>query len=555
MALQGLTPALISNTPPTQAAAKTKGMTMMKRFSLLGAAALLALGAAAAPQAQAQAAKPKTLRMVPHADLKTLDPLFNTAYITRNHGYMVFDTLFAQDSHGQPKPQMVDSWTTSPDGMSWTFTLRPGLKFNDGTPVTAEDCVASLQRWAKKDTMGQALMAAGAELAATGADTFSLTLKQPFGLVLDALAKPSGMPPFIMPKRLALTDPNTQVTEMVGSGPFLFKRDEWVPGNKVVYVKNPAYVPRAEPADGLAGGKVVKVDRVEWVYIPDGNTATAALMNNEVDMIEQTTPDFLPVLESNPGITLSTSVASQGMVIVNSLHPPFDKPQARQALYYLVNQKEMVSAIGYPEKYRVDYCPTLYICGSPLATDAGAAPYARTDLARARQLLQEAGYQGEKVVLLYPTDHISAPAVMVMAQNMKKAGINVDLQSMDWASLAARRLKKDPPAQGGWNVFLTWGGYYDASTPLTNPWLSAACGNSLPGWPCDKELDALRTRWIQETDPARRKEIAAQLQARAYQTVPYVMWGEFKPVSAVRGLTHTELMKTGIPVMWNVEKP
>ena len=551
MALQGLT----LNPPPTQAAAKTKGMTMMKRFSLLGAAALLALGAAGAPQALAQAAKPKTLRMVPHADLKTLDPLFNTAYITRNHGYMVFDTLFAQDSHGQPKPQMVDSWTTSPDGKSWTFTLRPGLKFNDGTPVTAEDCVASLQRWAKKDTLGQALMAAGAELAATSADTFSLTLKQPFGLVLDALAKPSGMPPFIMPKRLALTDPNTQVTEMVGSGPFLFKRDEWVPGNKVVYVKNPAYVPRAEPADGLAGGKVVKVDRVEWVYIPDGNTATAALMNNEVDMIEQTTPDFLPVLESNPDITLSTSVASQGMVIVNALHPPFDKPQARQALYYLVNQKEMVSAIGYPEKYRVDYCATLYICGSPLATDAGAAPYAKTDLARAKQLLQEAGYQGEKVVLLYPTDHISAPAVMVMAQNMKKAGINVDLQSMDWASLAARRLKKDPPGQGGWNVFLTWGGYYDASTPVTNPWLSAACGNSLPGWPCDKELDALRTQWIQETDAAKRRDIAAQLQARAYQTVPYVMWGEFKPVSAVRGLTHTELMKTGIPVMWNVEKP
>lgn len=548
MALQGL----ISNPLPTQATGENKGMTMMKRFSLLGAAALLALGLAAGQPAQAQG---KTLRMVPHADLKTLDPLFNTAYITRNHGYMVFDTLFAQDSHGQPKPQMIESWTASPDGKAWTFKLRPGLKFNDGTPATAEDCIASLQRWAKKDTLGQALMAAGAELAATGPDSFSLTLKQPFGLVLDALAKPSGMPPFIMPKRLAQTDANTPVTEMVGSGPFLFKRDEWVPGNKVVYVKNPAYVPRNEPADGLAGGKVAKVDRVEWIYIPDGNTATAALMNGEVDMIEQTTPDFLPVLESNPDIKLSTSVATQGMAIVNALHPPFDKPQARQALYYLVNQKEMLSAIGYPEKYRVDYCATLYICGSPLASDAGAAPYAKPDLARARQLLQEAGYKGEKIVVLYPTDHISAPAVMVLTQNMKKAGLKVDLQTMDWASLAARRLKKDPPDQGGWNLFLTWGGYYDASTPVTNPWLSAACGNSLPGWPCDKELDALRTQWIQESDAAKRKEIAAKLQARAYESVPYVMWGEFKPVSAIRGLTHTELMKTGIPVMWNVEKP
>ena len=316
---------------------------MIRRFSLLGAAALLAMGAATGALAQT-----KTLRLVPHADLKTLDPLFNTAYITRNHGYMVFDTLFSQDSRGQVKPQMVDSWTASEDGKSWSFTLRPGLKFNDGTPVKAEDCVASIQRWAKKDTLGQALMAAGAEFAVTGDNSFTLTLKEPFGLVLDALSKPSGMPPFIMPKRLAMTDPNTQVTEMVGSGPFLFKRDEWVPGNKVVYVKNPAYVPRAEPADGLAGGKNVKVDRVEWVYIPDGNTATAALMNGEVDMIEQTTPDFLPVLESNKDITLNTSVATQGMVILNSLHPPFDNPLARQALYHLVNQKEMLSAMRYP---------------------------------------------------------------------------------------------------------------------------------------------------------------------------------------------------------------
>lgn len=523
---------------------------MIRRLSLLSATALLALSAATGALAQT-----KTLRMVPHADLKTLDPLFNTAYITRNHGYMVFDTLFSQDSKGQVKPQMIDTWSTSDDGKKWTFALRPNLMFSDGTPVTAEDAVASLQRWAKKDTLGQAMMAAGAELNATSANTFTITLKEPFGLVLDALSKPSGMPPFIMPKRLALTDPNTQVTEMVGSGPFLFKRDEWVPGNKVVYVKNPAYVPRTEPADGLAGGKNVKVDRVEWIYIPDGNTATAALMNGEVDMIEQITPDFLPVLEGNKDITVSTSVASQGMVIVNSLHPPFNNPMARQALYYLINQKEMVSAIGYPEKYRVDYCATLFICGSPLATDAGAAPFAKPDLARAKQLFQEAGYKGEKVVLLYPSDHLSAPAVMVLAQNMKKAGINVDLQSMDWATLASRRLKKDAPEKGGWSVFLTWGGYYDASTPVTNPWLSAACGNSLPGWPCDKELDALRTSWIRETDLAKRKDIAAQMQARAYQTVPYVMWGEFKPVFAVRGLTHTDLMKTGIPVMWNIEKP
>lgn len=527
---------------------------MTRRFSRLAATALLVLAAATGASTSA-IAQTKTIRMVPHADLKTLDPMFNTAYITRNHGYMAFDTLFAQDSKGVPKPQMVDTYTKSEDGKSWTFTLRTGLKFSDGTPVTAQDAVASIERWGKRDTMGQAMFRAGAQFKATDANTFTLTLTEPFGLVLDALSKPSGMPLFVLPQRLAATDPSVPITEMVGSGPFIFKRDEWVPGNKVVYVKNPNYVPRNEPADGLAGGKKVMVDRVEWIYIPDGNTATAALTSGEVDMIELVPPDYLSVLENNSDISLNTTVASQGMAIVNAMQPPFNNMKARQALYYLVNQKEMVSAIGYPEKYRVDYCATMYICGSPLATDAGAAAYAKPDLAKAKQLLQEAGYKGEKIVVMYPTDNMTGPAVMVLSQAMQKAGINVDMQSMDWASVAARRLKKDLPSQGGWNVFLTWGGYYDASTPLTNPWLSAACGNSLPGWPCDEKLDELRTAWVRETDDAKRKTLAASIQARAYESVPYVMWGEFKPTFAVRGLKKVELMKTGVPVMWNVEKP
>lgn len=532
---------------------------MLLKMNKLCAAALVAIGltgATIATTTVSHAATPaKTVRMVPHADLKTLDPLFNTAYITRNHGYMVFDTLFAQDSKGVPQPEMVDTYTKSDDGKTWTFTLRPGLKFSDGTPVTAADCVASILRWGKKDTMGQALFRAGAELKADNDTTFTLTITQPFGLVLDALSKPSGLPLFVMPKRLADTDPSVAVTEMVGSGPFLFKRDEWVPGNKVVYVKNPDYVPRKEPADGLAGGKVVNVDRVEWVYIPDGNTATAALMNGEVDMIEQVQPDFVPVLESNPDIKVNPMVASQGMVVPNSLFPPFNDPRARQALFYLVNQQEMISAIGYPEGFRVDYCATLFICGSPLATDAGAAPYAKQDIARAKQLFQEAGYKGEKIVLLHPTDNVTGPAVMVLAQNLKKAGVNVDMQSMDWASVAARRLKKDAPDKGGWNIFLTWGGYFDASTPLTNPWIAAACGNSLPGWPCDKQLDELRTQWTQEPDAAKRKELVAKIQERAFEAAPYVPWGDFKPISATRGLSHTELFKTGVTVMWNLQKP
>src|SRR5690606_5865938 len=372
-----------------------------------------------------------TVRLAPTADLKTLDPLFNTAYITRNHGYMVFDTLFAQDSKGAVHPQMVDSWKKSDDGMQWSFTLRDKLQFNDGTPVTAADCVASIERWSKKDTLGRLLMKAGATFKVVDDKTFEISLEQEFGRVLAALPKPSGMPLFIMPKRLAETDPSVPVTEMVGSGPFLFKKDEWVPGNKVVYVKNPNYTPRAEPADGLAGGKVVKVDRVEWIYIPDANTSAAALQHGEIDMIESVTPEFLPVLEGNPEVNLITGVASQGMIVPNSLLPPFNNSKARQAIYHVIDQAAFLSAVGYGEKYRTEYCPSMYTCSSPLATDAGAAPYKTPDFEKAKQALKESGYQGEKVVILYPTDNVNSPANLVLAQAMQKAGFNVDLQAMD----------------------------------------------------------------------------------------------------------------------------
>lgn len=516
--------------------------------------ASLVMGGVLAGSVAMPAVATTTIRLAPTADLKTLDPLFNTAYITRNHGYMVFDTLFSQDSKGEPQPQMVESWTSSEDGLYWSFVLRDGLLFNDGSAVKAEDAVASLERWAKKDTLGRLLMQYGAQFTATDDRSFELTLEQPFGLVLTALSKPSGMPPFIMPKRLAETDPSIPVTEMVGSGPFIFKKEEWVPGNKVVYEKNTLYTPRAEAPDGLAGGKQVKVDRVEWLYLPDANTAAAALQNGEVDMIESVTPDFLPVLEMNTEVRLTPTVASQGMIIPNHLQAPFNHPKARQALYHLINQQEVLAAVGFSGEYATEHCPSMYTCSSPLASDIGAAPYATVDVEKAKALLAESGYQGERVVILYPTDNVNSPANLVLAEALKSAGVNVDLQAMDWATVASRRLKKDAVDEGGWSLFITHGGYFDASLPVTNPWLSAPCGNALPGWPCDEELDNLRSQWIVETDDAKKVALAHAIQERAYETVPYVIWGEFKPVMATRGLSNTDLLQFGIPVMWNIEK-
>jgi peptide/nickel transport system substrate-binding protein len=528
---------------------------MMKRRSL-AALAPAVLIAAAGFGAAPVLAQTKTLKVVAHADLKILDPSFTTAYISRNFGYMVYDTLYAQDSKGQPKPQMVEKHTVSKDGLSWSFTLRPGLKFSDGNAVTSADVVASLQRWGGRDSIGRAMGTAGAEWKAVDARNFSLTLKEPFGMVLDGLAKPSGFPAVIMPERLAKMPTTSPLTEVMGSGPFTFKRDEWVPGNKAVFVKNPHYVARSEPPNGLSGSKKSNFDRVEWLYLPDANSATAALKKGEVDLIEQVPPDYITPLRADKNVKVGAAGSWQGFLVMNQLHPPFNNPKARQAVLHAVSQDRFTAAMGYPLDMRVTYCPTYFICGSPNETSAGAEPFRKPDLAKAKQLLAESGYKGEKIVVLVPSDvtYLNAAALMTV-QTLRSIGMNVDAQNMDWASIGARRAKRDAPEAGGWNVYVTVAGEFDVNSPITNAYLSPSCGNSLPGWPCDKKLDELRTAWIRETVPARRKELLDAFQARAYEAVPYVNLGQYSPAFAARSsLKGVDKMWAGMPTVWMLDK-
>ncbi|MBC7436648.1 MAG: ABC transporter substrate-binding protein [Bdellovibrionales bacterium] len=526
-----------------------------RSLSLLACAALVAGALSGAALAQAPAPA-KTLRIVAHADLKILDPTFTTAYISRNFGYMVYDTLFAQDASGQPKPQMVEKYTSSKDGLQWSFTLRPGLKFSDGSAVTAADAVASLQRWGARDSIGRAMGAAGADWKALDARNFTLSLKEPFGMVLDGLAKPSGYPMLVLPERLAKLPATSPMTEVLGSGPYIFKRDEWVPGNKAVFVRNPHYVARTEPASGLAGSKKSAFDRVEWLYLPDSNSAVAALKKGEVDIIEQVPPDYITPLRTDPNIKIRAAGAWQGFLVMNQLHPPFNNIKARQALAHAVSQERFTTAMGYPLDMRVTYCATYFICGSSNETSAGAEPYRKPDLARAKQLLAESGYKGEKVVVLVPTDvsYLNAEALMTV-QTLKSMGVNVDAQNMDWASIGARRAKRDAPEAGGWNMYVTVAGEFDVNSPITNAYLAPSCGNSMPGWPCDKELDELRTAWLKETVPAKRKERLDAFQVRAYQAVPYVNAGQYSAAIAARAsVKGLDKMWAGMPTVWMLDK-
>ena len=496
------------------------------------------------------------LRVVPHADLKNIDPIWTTAYITRNHGYMVYDTLFALDADLVPRPQMVDRWTVSDDGLSYRFTLRDGLAWHDGAAVTAADCVASIRRWGARDGMGQKLMDMTAELVAEDARSFRLVLKAPYGLVLESLGKISSNVPFMMPARLAATDPFEQVTEIVGSGPFIFVADEWVPGSKVVYARNPAYVPRDEPSSQAAGGKRALVDRVEWLYIPDPATAMNALINGEVDYFELPPIDLLPILEAAPGVIVDVldPLGVQGWLRMNHLHPPFDDPRARAAVLWAIDQTDTMRAvIGDPAYWQT--CPSLFGCGGPYETDIGSEALVGHDIERAKALLAEAGYDGRPVVLLQATDiPILNGAALVTAQALRKAGMTVEVQAMDWSTLTSRRTVTAPPGEGGWNLFLTWAIGADAMNPVLNIALSGGCRErAWFGWPCDEKIEELRDAFARAPDAATRRALAEQVQARAFEIVTHATYGQwFNPVAYRDNLRG--LIRSPVQFFWNVEK-
>jgi peptide/nickel transport system substrate-binding protein len=516
---------------------------------------VLAAGLAAGLMFSASALAETTLRVVMHSDLKSFDPVWSGAYIVRNHGYLVWDTLFALDDKLQVQPQMVDKYGVSDDGLVWTFTLRDGLEWHDGTPVTSEDCIASLKRWAARDSMGQKLAQSVKAWEAVDAKTFRIVLKEKFGLMLESLGKPSVVVPFMMPKRLAETDPFKAIDEVIGSGPFIFKKDEWKPGEKVVYVKNPKYRPRAEPASGLAGGKIVNVDRVEWVWIPDPQTQVNALLAGEVDMLEVVPNDLMPLLEKEKDITLVRgSVGNQYIFRPNWLVKPFNNPKIRQAAAMALNQEDFLKGIiGDPRFYRT--CKSLYPCGSPLATDAGMAGWIEGNAAKAKEMLKEAGYDGTTVVIPYPTDlQVIGNMGPIAKSLLERAGFKVEVQPSDWQSMVNRVIsKKGPPSEGGWSAFLTSWSHVDILDPLMTPSLVSTCEKARAGWPCDEKMEKLRDAFARETDPAKKKAIAEEVQTYDLQIVTHVWLGEWFGASAFRK-NISGWLRPPVTVFWGITK-
>jgi peptide/nickel transport system substrate-binding protein len=527
---------------------------IVSKFASHIALSALALSAALAAFSPADA---KTITAVMHSDLRVIDPGITTAYITRDHGYMVYDTLLAEDANFKIQPQMAE-WKVSDDKLTYTFTLRDGLKWHDGTPVTAEDCVASLKRWGRNDGMGQKLMDFTVSLEATDARTITLKLKEPYGLVLESIGKPSSLVPFMMPKRLAETPPGQQIKEQIGSGPFKFVQAEFQPGVKAVYEKNKDYVPRKEPPSWTSGGKVVKVDRVEWITMADAQTAVNALQSGDIDFMENPAWDILPVLSANPELKVETlnKLGFQTLGRMNFLYPPFDNVKVRRAALLAMNQKDVLDAlVGNPEFYKV--CGAVFVCGTPLASDLGAESLVKGNgMAEAKKLLAESGYDGTPVVLMAPGDVVTLKAQpIVAAQLLRDAGFKVDVQATDWQTVVTRRASQKPPKEGGWNIFFTnWVGA-DVVNPVVNVSVGGRGKNGgWFGWAEDAKVEAMRDAFARASSPEEQKKIADDIQKENYDQVIYIPLGQFLIPSAWRKSLTGVLDGPATPIFWNIDK-
>ena len=531
-----------------------ESQAQMKRRDFLATAAL-ATGALAAPRL-ARAQDARLLRFVPQANLSSLDAVAGTQYVVRNAALLVWDTLYGVDSNLVPQPQMVESHELADDDKTWTFKLRPGQQFHDGSPVLSKDVVASLKRWLVRDPMGQIIARQLAALEAVDDRSFRFRLTKPFPKMLYALGK--GNPPLtvIMPERIAATDPFKLITEFIGSGPMKFAGSEWVPGSLAVFTRNEAYQPRPEPGDWLAGGKRMMFDRIEW-HIMDPATAAGALQNGEVDWWENPLPDLVPLLKRNRNIAVDIAdpLGNIGSLRFNHLNPPFNDVRARRAVLMALSQEDYMRAVVGDDPTLWRASPSFFTPGTPLyTTDGGDILTGPRKYEAAKALLKEAGYNGEKIALMVATDvTITKAEGDVTADLLGRIGMNVDYQALDWGTVGARRSKKDPVAQGGWNIFHTWHAGADCINPAAYTALQATGDTAWFGWPKSDAVQAGIAEWYAASDEAGEKLALRHVDKAAFDDVVYGPTGFFLGYQAWRK-SLSGIVKAPFPVFWGVQK-
>ncbi len=523
----------------------------MQRRTFLTAAAL---GLARPSIVAAQGTR--VLKFVPQADLASPDPVWSTTLVTGMHSYMVWDRLYGLDEALTPQLQMLAGTEVSDGGLTWTMTLRPGLEHHDGEKVRAIDAVRSIERTSKRAPLVGTMMAAVNELEALDDNRLRFRLKKTFPLLPRALCDVA-----VMPERIAKTDAFSQISEIVGSGPYKFVRDEWKAGSNVSYARNGKYVARSEPNNMYAGSLAANFDRVEWTIMPDPATAAAALQRGEIDWLDQPLIDLVPQLRKSPGVKVDVFDAFGNLMSLffNQHQPPFNNPKLRRAVLFAVNQQDFVDAVlGELAKELGATGVGMFPPRSPYAGTAGMERLPKNgDMALAKKMVAESGYKGEKVLLMSPSDFPSIRQESLVAEALLKAlGLNIEFASMDWGTMIARRNNNaELPEKGGWSSYCTWWtGLSIASPAVSLPlWTNGVDAKAM--WrPQDAEMLKMRADWFDAPDLPSQQKLAADIQRRALdEVVPFVPLGLFYLPTAFRD-TLTGFSKSYFPVFWGVRR-
>jgi peptide/nickel transport system substrate-binding protein len=452
---------------------------------------------------------------------------------------------------------MVDTWESADDFKTWTFKLRPGLKFHDNTPVLSKDVVASLTRWMARDPMGQIISAQLIAIEPVDDATVRIRMTKPFTKMLFALGKNNSPVAFIMPERLAKTDPFKQIDDYVGSGPMRFRKDLWVPGSKAVFERFEGYVPRAEAPDWMSGGKRMMFDRIEWVVMPDPATASAALQNGEIDWWETPIPDVVPLLKRNPKVRVDIAdpLGNIGSFRMNHLYPPFNDQRARRAVQIALSQADYMQAVVGDDATLWKPLPSFFTPGTSLYTEAGGE-YLKgpRKYDEAKQLLKDAGYNGEKIVLVVGTDQPIVKAEGdVTADLLGRIGMNVDYVAVDWGTVGTLRAKKDPPGKGGWNIFHTWHAGADCVNPAPYTALITTGEKAWFGWPKSDKITGLIADWYAAPDLEAEKKAIVDINRASMDFVTYIPTGFFLAYQAWRQNV-SGVVRAPFPQFWGVQK-
>jgi peptide/nickel transport system substrate-binding protein len=528
----------------------------MKRRDVLRTAAALGATASLSPPAVfAQSARERTLRVAPLTALSSVDTVFNTSLVTTNHGYAAYDTLFGFTGKREITPQMAEGHTVENDGRTYVIKLREGLKFHNGEPVRAQDAIQSLKRWAGRETFGQTVAKFVDDWGVADDRTLRIKLTQPVPIFLEAIARGSASIPFIIPEHIAKTDPFTQVTDATGSGPYRFVKEEFVPGQLAVYVRNKDYIPASGPADWTSGAKIAHFERLEWQALPEQATAAAALRSGQIDWYEQVQPDLVPSLRAHREIRIGNAnpTGFNGILRFNHLQAPFNNQAIRRAVLLAVNQQDYMQALtgGDPTSYV--NCRSMFPCGTPHGADT-ALQHMPADLSRAREALRAAGYDGAKVVVLSPADVPTIhPMGEVTADLLKRLGMNVEFAAMDWATLVARRANREATDKGGWSIFHTWAASSILGSPVEHFPMRGLGAKGWAGWFGDERIEALTADWTTAATDAARAAAADAIQQRAFETVPFIHCGQFQIRTAYRR-SLTGMVEGGAAFMWNLRR-